>query len=127
MQPENRRQKQVGEELKKAMSKIFQRKGHRMYGKALVTITKVYVTKDFSIARFYLSIYNVPDKSTILDNIKANSKALRKLLAQKIRHQIRRIPEVEFYLDDSLDKVFRLEKIFKQIREEEQRDEEDNS
>jgi ribosome-binding factor A len=120
MQPENRRQKQVGEELKKAMSQIFQRKGARMYGRALVTITKVYVTKDFSIARFYLSIYNADDREAMLDNIKANSKALRKRLAEKIRHRIRRIPEVEFYLDDSLDKVFRLEKIFKQIREEEQ-------
>lgn len=104
------------------MGEIFQRSGSSLYGKAFVTITNTYITPDLLVSRFYLSIFNVDDKEAVLDQIKANTPDLRRVIGTKLRHNLRRIPELEFFHDDSLDNVMRLEEIFKKDKKNDPKD-----
>jgi len=116
---ESRRQLQVAKLIQQALSDVFQIDGRSIYGKAFVTISGIKVTSDLFIARAYLSIYNVEDKDEILENIQSNIPYLRKKVGSKIRNKIRQIPELEFYMDDTLDEVFKIDDIFKELNEEE--------
>lgn len=71
----------------------------------LVSVTKVHVTSDLSIAKIYLSIFPVNDANTYIDTLKENRSQLRHDLAQRMKNQLRRFPELHFYLDDSLDYI----------------------
>jgi len=123
---ESRRQKRVSSLIQEDVGTIFQKKGASLFGaKPFVTVTDVYVTPDLAIARLYLSVYNVDDRQQVVDDLEANIGELRYELGNRIRHQVRRIPELEIYLDDTLDKVFRMDKIFKEIRNKDQGGEED--
>ncbi len=116
---ESRRQQQVAKLVQQALSQVFQVDGVAIYGKAFVTISGIKVTPDLLIARAYLSIYNVENKEEILENIQSNTSYLRKKVGSKIRNKIRQIPELEFFMDDTLDAVFKIEGIFKKMEEEE--------
>jgi len=112
---ESRRQQQIGKEIQKELGNIFQKSGPTYYGKAFVTVTKVNITPDLLVARIYLSIYNVKNKVEIVDEIRTHAHEIRYQLGNKMRHQLRRIPELEFFLDETLDYVYRMEEIFKDI------------
>lgn len=71
----------------------------------LVSVTKVHVTSDLSIAKIYLSIFPVNVANTYIDTLKENRSQLRHDLAQRMKNQLRRFPELHFYLDDSLDYI----------------------
>ena len=71
----------------------------------LVSVTKVHVTSDLSIAKIYISIFPVNDANTYIDTLKENRSQLRHDLAQRMKNQLRRFPELHFYLDDSLDYI----------------------
>ncbi|MDA0794593.1 MAG: 30S ribosome-binding factor RbfA [Bacteroidetes bacterium] len=80
----------------------------------LLSVTKVHVTSDLSIARIYLSIFPVNGAKAYLDALIANSFQLRHDLAQRMKNQLRRIPDLQFFLDDSLDYI---EKIDRELKE----------
>jgi ribosome-binding factor A len=67
-----------------------------------------------------LSLFKAPDKNLLLNTIKLHSKEIRKQLASKIKNQVRVIPELEFFVDDSLDYVFHMEEVFKQINKQDE-------
>ncbi len=113
---ESKRQKQVAREIQKEISKIFQKKGLTVIQGAMLTVTQVYVTPDLLQARIYISIFNAKDKETILALIEAQNKEIRYELGNAMRHQLRRIPELVFFLDDSLDQVYRMDEIFKDLK-----------
>ena len=71
----------------------------------LVSVTKVHVTSDLSIVKIYLSIFPVNDANTYIDTLKENRSQLRHDLVQRMKNQLRRFPELHFYLDDSLDYI----------------------
>jgi len=71
----------------------------------LVSVTKVHVTSDLSIAKIYLSIFPVNDANAYIDSLNENHSQLRHDLAQRMKNQLRRFPELHFYLDDSLDYI----------------------
>lgn len=112
------KQQQVASLLQQALSEVFLYKGREWYGGAFVTITQVRMTPDLMTARFYLSVYNLPDKNNAVDLLTENKSAVRHQLGNKIRNKVRRIPELEFYLDDTLDEVFKMEALFEKIRKE---------
>lgn len=112
----SRRQQQVAREIQKELGQLFQKSGSGWYGNALVTITQVNVTPDLLVARIYISIFNVPHKEDILGMIEQQKSEIRYRLGNAMRHQLRRIPELEFFLDESLDHVFKIEKILKDVR-----------
>ena len=115
---ENKRQKQVGKLLMEELSDVFQREGINIIDGGMVSITKVTVTPDLLEARVYLSFFQVKDPGALLHKIKERSKELRNLLGQRVRNQLRRIPELSYFADDTLDHIFKMEEIFKKISDE---------
>jgi ribosome-binding factor A len=108
------RQNKVSRLLLKEMSEIFEFEVRGMMQGALVTITKVNVTKDLSVARFYLSIFAVKEKHKLLDEIRQHGPELRYRLGNRIAKQVRIIPHLEFFEDDSLDYIENIEKLLKE-------------
>jgi ribosome-binding factor A len=96
------------------MSEIFEFEVRGMLHGGMVTITKVIVTKDLSIARFYLSIFAVKDKGNMLEEIRSHTPELRYRLGNRIAKQVRIIPNLEFFEDDSLDYIENIEKLLKE-------------
>lgn len=115
---EGKRQKQVAGLLHEEMSTIFQRLGLNMIDGGMVSISSVKVTPDLLEARFYLSLFQVKDEKAALRKIEERHHDLKKELTARVRHQLRSIPVLKFFLDDTLDQVFRMEELFKQINEE---------
>ena len=76
----------------------------------LLSVTKVRVTSDLSIAKIYLSVFTVKDANTYVRTLQENNYQLRHDLAQRMKNQLRRIPELHFYLDDSLDYIEQIDK-----------------
>ncbi|MBS1773225.1 MAG: 30S ribosome-binding factor RbfA [Bacteroidetes bacterium] len=115
---ESKRQKQVGQLVMEEMSDIFQREGINIVDGGMVSISKVMVTPDLLEARIYLSLFQVKDPEKLMHSIRERTGELRKHLGQRVRNQLRRVPELVFFNDDTLDYVFKMEEIFKKIEEE---------
>ena len=113
-----KRQRQVGKLIMEEMSDILQREGVNIIEGGMVSITKVMITPDLLEARIYLSFYQIKDPITLLHKITDRGWEFRKLLGQRVKNQLRRVPEIQFYIDDTLDHVFKMEEIFKKIGEE---------
>ena len=111
------RQQQFNNVIQRELSAIFQKQGFAIWKNALVTITSVVVTPDLSIARAYLSIYNTKEKEAVLEELQNHTNEIRNLLGKALRNHLRRIPELEFFLDDTLDEVFKMEQIFKDLKD----------
>ena len=118
---DSRRQLKIGSLIKEVFSQVLLREGKNLYGKALVTVTNVKVTSDLTLARFYLSIYNTDTPDSVIDVFNEKNFEIKRMLAEKLRHDLRRIPEIEFFRDDTLDYVYHMEDVFKKIKEEDER------
>ena len=105
------RQNKIARLVQKDLSEIFQRESAFLLKGAMITVTKVHVTKDLSLAKAYLSIFAVGDKSGMIDEIRTHQKDIRYKLGQRIGHQVRVVPELQFYIDDSLDYIENIEKL----------------
>ena len=119
---EGKRQKQIASLLNEEMNLIFQRLGLTMLDGGMVSISSVKVTPDLLEARFYLSFFQVRDAESALKKIEERHHDIKKELASRVRHQLRSIPVLRFFQDDTLDNVFRMEELFKQIQEGKSRD-----
>ena len=113
---EGKRQKQVGGLIQEEISIIFQRLGLNMIDGGMVSISSVKITPDLLEARIYMSVFNAKDNKLVLKKIEDRAWEIKKELAARIKHQLRRIPEIKFFLDDTLDHVFKMEELFKQIK-----------
>ena len=105
------RQLKYSKLIQKEIGTIFQREGQTFYGKAFVTVTGVRVSPDLGIAKIYLSVFGVKNSQETIDQVEKHNKEIRKRLGNEIRHQARIIPELKFFLDDSLDYVEKIEKL----------------
>lgn len=112
---ESKRQKQIAGLLNEEMNTIFQRLGLNMMGGGMVSISGVKITPDLLEARFYLSFFQVKDEKAALKKIEDRHHEIKKELAAKVRHQLRSIPVLKFFHDDTLDHVFKLEELLKQV------------
>ena len=119
---EGKRQKQIGGLIQEELNKIFQRFGLNMINGGMVSISSVKVTPDLLEARVYLSFFQVAEASEALKKIQERAGEIKRELGNQVRQQLRRIPEVKYFKDDTLDHVFRMEEIFKKISEEKKRD-----
>lgn len=115
---DSKRQEKYASLLQKDLAEIFQRMSREKLGGTFITVSGVKVSPDLGYARVYLSFLNVADKDKKIDQIRLYGKEIRKQLAARIRKQVRKIPELEFFVDDSLDYVHHMEEVFKKIREE---------
>ena len=110
---ESRRQQKIGNVLKQDLATLFQREARSMFGGAFITVTLVRVTTDMSYAKVYLSILGNESEAT-LKKVKSQSKEIRHKIAQQVRHQMRKVPEFQFYIDDSLDYYEKIDKLLKE-------------
>ena len=114
---ESKRQKQVGKLIQQEMSDIFQRGGLNVINGGMVSISKVSVTPDLMEARIYLSMFQIKAPDALLHDIRERTSEWRNQLGQRVKNQLRRVPELQFFIDDTLDYVFKMEEIFKKIKE----------
>ena len=112
---EGKRQKQVAAVIQQEMNDVFMRLGLNMIDGGMVSISSVKVTPDLLEARIYLSLFKVADPNVAMKKIQSQAWEVKKELSERVKHQLRRIPILHFYLDDTLDYVFKMEDIFKQI------------
>ena len=114
---EGKRQKQVAAVLEKEMNDIFQKLGLTMMDGGMVSISSVKITPDLFEARIYLSFFKVQDPIQALRNIQERSWEIKKQLTAQVRHQLRTMPQLTFYIDDTLEYADKMEKLFKDLKE----------
>ena len=119
---DSKRQKQVGKLIQQEMSDIFQRGGVNVIDGGMVSIAKVAVTPDLMEARIYLSFFQIKNADALIRDIRSRTAEWRGLLGTRVKNQLRRIPELEFFIDDTLDYVFKMEELFKKIKDDESAD-----
>ena len=110
---ESKRQQRIARLLQKDLGEILQQETPGITAGAMVTVTKVYVTTDLAISRVYLSIFATDDKQAVLNKIKEHGKEIKYKLGNRIRNQLRTVPNLEFYEDDSLDYIDNIEQLLK--------------
>ena len=118
---ENKRQKQIGGLLNEELARIFQLLSLNIVDGGMVSISSVKITPDLLEARIYLSIFNAADRTAALKKIEERAWEIKKELASRVKHQLRRIPELKFFPDDTLDHVFKMEELFRQIKTDEEK------
>lgn len=106
------RQNRISRLLQKELASIFQTQTRMMHG-VLVSVTRVKVSPDLSICTAYLSIFPSEKGDELLKNINANEKTIRYELGQCVHNQLRIIPELRFFIDDSLDYLERIDELLK--------------
>ncbi|MDD4516380.1 30S ribosome-binding factor RbfA [Massilibacteroides sp.] len=109
---ESTRLSKIGRLIQKELGDIFQKQTQGMPG-TLVSVSVVRVSPDLSIAKAYLSIFPSDKAPELLEAIRTNTKAIRYDLGQRVRLQLRKIPELAFYIDDSLDYIEKIDKLLK--------------
>jgi ribosome-binding factor A len=114
---ESKRQKQVAGVIQEEMNDIFLRLGLNMVNGGMVSISAVKITPDLLEARIYLSLFQVQDADAVIRRIEERKGELKKELGLRVKQQLRRMPELRFFKDDTLDHVFKMEEIFKKINE----------
>jgi len=119
---EGKRQKQVAGLLYEEFNEIFRKLGLGMMDGGMVSIASVKVTPDLLEARIYLSFFKVADPKATLKKIEDKAWEIKRELTVRVKHQLRRIPELKFFVDDTLEHVFRMEELFKKINEERNND-----
>ena len=112
---EGKRQKQVAGAIQSALNDIFLKLGLTNLQGGMISISSVKVTPDLLEARIYLSLFQVKDTEASFKKIQSQAWEIKKHLSDNMKHQLRRIPVLQFYLDDTLDYVFKMDEILKNL------------
>lgn len=118
---ESKRQRQVAHEVMKQINDIFLKLNLNMQDGGMVSISSVKMTPDLYEARIYLSLFQIKDDEETLKRFKNRSSEIRGELGNRMRHQLRVIPQLTFFKDDTLDHVFRIEKILNDLKTDSQK------
>ncbi len=121
MAKETKRQRQMSEIVKRHFSEYLQLNGSNIYGsEALVTVTNVKISPDFNLAKVYLSIYNTENKQEVILMMEDQQYEIQQGFYQRVRKHVRRVPELNFYMDDTLDEMYRLRSLFNKLEDDNQ-------
>jgi ribosome-binding factor A len=110
---ESTRQKKVSRLIQKELAEIFLKKGNEFAHGKLISITRVRVSPDLSFAKVYISLFPTTNQEDILHSIQDHSSKIRFELGQKVRSQLRIVPDIAFHIDDSLDYIDKIDKLLK--------------
>jgi ribosome-binding factor A len=110
---ESTRQNKVARMLQKDLGEIFQKLERNALQGKMVTITVVRMSPDLSVAKVYLSVFPSENKTEFIENLKHYTKIIRNQLGQRVRNQLRNVPELAFFIDDSLDYVEKIDQLLK--------------
>ena len=119
------RQQKISRLVQKELSEIFRRETAKTHG-TLVSVSSVRVSPDLSVANVRLSIFPSENAQTIMDNINQNERGIRHQLAQQVRYQLRRCPELKFHIDDSLDYIDHIDQLLAKDKVANKDDEKEN-
>ncbi len=108
------RQNKVSRLLHKELGDIFQREGNGMFSGKMVTVTRVNITPDLQQARIFLSVYPSTEKKDFERVLGEHGGHVRHELGNRIRYQLRAVPELHFFMDDSLDYLDNIDRLLKQ-------------
>lgn len=108
---ESKRQQRISKLLQKDLGEILQSELRHVTQGSMVTVTKVHVSPDLAIAKVYLSLFATKNKEDLLKNIVRHTGEVRGKLGNRIRHQLRAVPDLQFYEDDSLDYIENIENL----------------
>lgn len=109
---ETTRQQKIARLIQKELSDIFQKQTKSMHG-VLVSVSAVRISPDLSVCRAYLSIFPSVRSTEILENINRSAREVRYELGTRVRYQLRIIPELKFFVDDSLDYIEHIDELLK--------------
>lgn len=113
---ESTRQLKVAKLVQKELAAILLKEGKAIFGSAFITVTTVRMSPDLSYAKIYLSLFGAKDKDQLFALINENKKELRKHLGNRIGKQVRIIPELNFFIDDTLDYAMKIEELIKSTK-----------
>lgn len=108
------RLQKVGRLVQKDLGEIFQREGAALFPGKMITVTSVRVSPDLGLAKVYVSIFPTLGTEATLELIRHQAKTLRLELGKRVRHQLRIIPELAFFVDDSLDYIENIDRLLNQ-------------
>ncbi len=108
---ETTRQQKISRLIQKVSAEFFRLESPDLFNGAMITVTKVYVTKDMAIARIYLSLFATTDKEQLLLSVRQHTREIRRHVGNVLRNQLRVIPELEFFEDDSLDYIDNIDRL----------------
>ncbi len=111
---ESKRQQKYNRLIQKELSEIFLRESRNLFGKAMVTVTVVRTTADLGLCKVYLSIL-LAEPQSILDNVAKHHGAIKKILGNKIRHQVRVVPELKYYVDNTAEEAEKMNKLISSL------------
>ena len=119
---ESIRQKQVGELIRRYFGMLLTEEGSNIYGRnKLVTVTNVKMTPDLLVAKIYISVYGTENKQEVILELEDNHLHLRQALAAKIGKQMRRMPDIEFFLDDTVDEMYRVQDLLNRVHDDDEK------
>jgi ribosome-binding factor A len=107
------RQLKIARQIQKDLGDIFQLRGMAAYNGAMITVSEVRISPDLSAAKVFLSIFPSDKSSEVIAKVDSENKTIRIELAKKVRHQLRIVPELHFLIDETLDKLERIEELLK--------------
>lgn len=113
-QTETTRQQKIARQIQRDMGEILQREAAGLLHGAMVSVTLVRMSPDLSLAKVYLSIFPFDKNPQVMASLGENSGMLRKALGTRVKHQLRHVPELAFYVDDSLEYISGIDKLLKQ-------------
>jgi ribosome-binding factor A len=118
------RQEKFASLLQKDLGELFQQLGRDVFKGSMITVSGVHISPDLGYAKVYLSLFNTSESKVDIDAIRLHTKDIRHQLALKIKKQVRVIPELEFFLDDTLSHVIHMEKLFEKLNSEKKKEDE---
>jgi ribosome-binding factor A len=111
---ESTRQIKVGRQVQKDLGEIFQRQSAGMLHGSMVTVTRARMSPDLSLAKVYISIFPADKRDSVLETINLQVKSIRHELGKRVRNQLRIVPELAFFIDDSLDYIENIDRLLKE-------------
>ncbi len=110
------RLQKIGNEIAKELAPILDDASRQLLSGAMITIMEVKVSPDLGMAKVYISVFNAPDKQLVMETLEKKKPVIRKYLGQQMRHTLRRIPEIQFAMDETIDTAQRIESLLKNIQ-----------
>lgn len=112
--PASTRQLKVARELQRDLAEIIRSRGMAVFGGAMVTVSEVRVSPDLSIAKVYVSVFPSAKQEEVMNTLKVENRSLRGELGRKVAKQLRIVPEIDFYLDTTLDYAEYIDRLLQQ-------------
>lgn len=111
---ENTRQQKIARQIQRDMADIFTKEAAPVVKGVMVTVTTVRVSPDFGYAKIYVSVFPFERSNEILEALSEHARQIRHALGNRMRNQVKSIPEIEFFIDDSLEYIENIEHLLKQ-------------